>query len=174
MSFGCVVENTSVFSDCRYDSPGRTFGSLPGVSVWNSSDATTAPVFADRQCGERTKLIYYMAPGEMLSRTITSKDTHALRGDLVVVYSGDKHGGDAVEARKRATTSLLGFDTPSFSFGVDIVLPAEMNQQLRDVLASGEDGAGDPSKDDALVTRALSGVPNVHVPEVSYIRRAAE
>lgn len=46
-----------------------------------------AALFADRHCGEGTKLILYMNPGELFSRTFTSKDTHSTAGDLLVVYA---------------------------------------------------------------------------------------
>lgn len=67
---------------------GRTLGHIPGVRVSEAvSPITLSPVLADRHCGEGTKLILYMNPGELLSRTFTSKDTHSARGELLVVYA---------------------------------------------------------------------------------------
>lgn len=46
-----------------------------------------AALFADRHCGNDTKLIWYMTMGELLSREITAKDTHSVTGDLLVSYT---------------------------------------------------------------------------------------
>ena len=68
--------------------PRRTLGSLPGVRVSEAiSPITLAPLLADRHCGEGTELIFYMNPGELLSRKFTSKDTHSAAGDLLVMYA---------------------------------------------------------------------------------------
>lgn len=127
-----------------------------------------SPLLADRHCGEGTRLIYYMGPGEMLSRTFTSKDTHSVRGELLVVYAEVSRVGKASQDRTLATAALLGFSSPSFSFGMDIVLPAETNQQLRDVLLSETDqGAGKHARDeDAQALRTLGGFRGIFIPEV--------
>lgn len=81
--------------------------------------------------------------------------------------------GEANLARVMATMSVLGFSTPSFSFGTDIMLPVDSNQQLRDLLLStteeGEAGLEDrTSRDkDLLAVRTLGKFANVFVPEVS-------
>lgn len=66
----------------------RSLGNLPGVVVSEAiSPITLAPLLADRHCGKGTKLVFYMNPGELLSRKFTSKDTHSTAGDLLVVYA---------------------------------------------------------------------------------------
>lgn len=44
-------------------------------------------LMADLHCGEDTELVLYMNPGELLSRTFTSKDTHSAAGELLVMYT---------------------------------------------------------------------------------------
>lgn len=144
--------------------------------IRNSTNPGISPLFADRFCGDGAKLIYYMNPGELISRPIMPKDTHSVSGDLLVVYSNLDNAVEAIRARANATTAVLGFKSPSFSLGVDIILPVEINQQLRDVLLTGEidsddddNGGGDNSPPgDRLVVHGLSGVEHLYVPEVSY------
>lgn len=82
-------------------------------------------------------------------------------------------------ARVMATMSVLGFSTPSFSFGTDIMLPVHSNQQLRDLLLStteeGEAGLeGRTSRDkDLLAIRTLGKFADVFVPEVRLVRPRA-
>ncbi|CAM9733800.1 unnamed protein product, partial [Laminaria digitata] len=157
----------------------RTVGSLPGVTVSEAeSPISLSPLMADRHCGDGTRLILYLNTGEMLSRTITSKDTHSVRGDLLVAYTDVERVGQASIDRTLATMSVLGFSSPSFSFGMDIVLPAEINQQLRDFVLMSDRGSGGGDKallrkrgrtrleDDARAVRAIGEVDGVFVPEV--------
>lgn len=71
-----------------------------------------------------------------------------------------------------ATMSVLGFSSPSFSFGMDIMLPVGINQQLRDLLLSDPDAAAGVKgrasvKDrDVLAVKALQKFKGVFVPEV--------
>eukprot|EP00903_Cladosiphon_okamuranus_P008170 g7869.t1 len=149
----------------------RTMEGLPGVRVSEAvSPINLAPLLADRYCGEGTELILYMNPGELLSRKFTSKDTHSTAGDLLVVYAEVDRIGEANMARVLATMSVLGFSSPSFSFGTDVLLPVDSNQQLRDVLLS--DTTAFDRKDrtstdrDLQAVRALDKFNDVFVPEV--------
>ncbi|CAM9604376.1 unnamed protein product [Scytosiphon promiscuus] len=149
----------------------RTLGHQPGVRVQEAvSPITLAALVADRHCGEDTKLIFYMNPGELLSRSFTSKDTHSAAGDLLVMYAEVSRIGEASVRRTLATMSVLGFSSPSFSFGMDIMLPVNVNQQLRDVLLSDPDavrGKGrENMKQDVQAIRALGKFRGVFVPEV--------
>ena len=162
----------------------RTVGGMPGVSVSEAeSPISMSPLMADRHCGEGTRLIYYLNTGEMLSRTITSKDTHSVRGDLLVAYTDVDRVGQASVDRTRATMSVLGFSSPSFSFGMDIMLPAEINQQLRDLVVTSDadarggkeevrkmKGVRTSAEEDAMAVRAIGEVKGVFVPEVSCSR----
>ncbi len=70
-----------------------------------------------------------------------------------------------------ATMSVLGFSSPSFSFGMDIMLPVGVNQQLRDLLlsdpeAAGPKGQASTADRDVLAVKALKKFPGVFVPEV--------
>lgn len=104
------------------------------MRIANASDVEYGALSADRACGSGTRLIYYMNVGQVLSRTFSSKDTHTLRGDLVVAFT-EKEDVDKVHARRAiATTALLGFNAPSFTYGGDLILPSETNAQLRSVL----------------------------------------
>lgn len=117
-----------------------------------------------------------MHPGDLVSRTFTAKDTHSVQGDLLVVYAELDRVDEPVKERALATTSVLGFNSPSFSFGTDIVLPAEINQQLRDVILTAKQvnnmrkkkrslNDADPKRD-AEAVRGLAGIKNLYVPEV--------
>lgn len=144
------------------------------------SPISLSPLMADRHCGDGTRLILYLNTGEMLSRSITSKDTHSVRGDLLVAYTDVERVGQASIDRTLATMSVLGFSSPSFSFGMDIMLPAEINQQLRDfvVMSDGAGGSGGEEEEqqrkrgrtrldeDARAIRAIGEVDGVFVPEV--------
>lgn len=124
----------------------------------------TASLFADRFCGEGTKLIYYVEAGTVLSRKFTSKDTHSPRGDLLVVYGDNSRNSykDAVVARQ--TTALLGFSAPSFTHGADLILPAELNEELRKELVM------DVSRKDGTVRSSpevvIESYDNVSVPQL--------
>ena len=127
-------------------------------------------LLADLHCGEGTRLIYYMNMGELLSRAFTPKDTHSVKGDLLIMYAEVDRVGDFSVQRSLATTAVLGFSSPSFSFGMDIMLPAETNQQLREVLLSDPDAGiapGRPSgNDEVRALRAISSFRGVFIPEV--------
>lgn len=112
-----------------------------------------------------------MNPGELLSRAFTPKDTHSVKGDLLIVYAEvDRVGVYSVE-RTLATTSVLGFSSPSFSFGMDIMLPAEINQELRDVLLSDPNAGTSRGKPDSnpevRAVRAMDEFKGTFIPEVS-------
>lgn len=112
----------------------RTLGYLPDVTIGNASSVEHGALIADQICGNGTRLIYYMNVGEVLSRTFTRKDTHGILGDLIVSAS-DSAQVPLEHARRGAGSAvLLGFTTPSFTYGTDLILPAETNEQLRAVL----------------------------------------
>ncbi|CAN0034630.1 unnamed protein product, partial [Scytosiphon promiscuus] len=109
----------------------RTLGWLPGVSIANSSKTEYAALHADEVCGQGTRLIYYMSAGDVLSRTFTSKDTHTPKGDLAVHFT-DVDLVDPESARRAiAGAAVLGFASPSFTYGGGLILPAAINGQLR-------------------------------------------
>ncbi|CAB1112782.1 unnamed protein product [Ectocarpus sp. CCAP 1310/34] len=112
----------------------RTLGYLPDVTIGNASRVEHGALIADQICGNGTRLIYYMNVGEVLSRTFTRKDTHGVLGDLIV--SATDSAQVPLEHARRAAGSavLLGFTTPAFTYGTDLILPAETNEQLRAVL----------------------------------------
>lgn len=101
------------------------------VSLVNSSQVRLAAVEADIACGSGTRLILYMAPGEVLSRSFTSKDTHSPTGELLVMYTDVSRVSRAHVKRSMASALLLGFQPPSFTFGTDLILPVEANEHLR-------------------------------------------
>lgn len=74
-----------------------------------------ASVLADVFCGEGTELIYYLGPGEVISRAFTRKDTHSTRGELLVPFTEPERLDEFHLKRTQATTSVLGFHAPSFS-----------------------------------------------------------
>lgn len=82
-------------------------------------NATTAgghaSLNADVHCGEGTKLIYYLGPGEVISRTFTRKDTHSTKDDLLVPFTEPERLDEFHLKRTQATTAVLGFGAPSFS-----------------------------------------------------------
>ncbi|CAM9930909.1 unnamed protein product [Ectocarpus sp. 6 AP-2014] len=158
----------------------RVFGTVPEVRVSEAiRSASRAPLLADRHCGEGTKLILYMKAGELLWRTFTSKDTHSPAGDLLVAYSELDRVGQSRKNKALAAMLVLGFKSPSFSFGTDIILPVDVNRELRNFLLS------DPTtvkgrvstNGDLQAVHALGKVPGLYVPEVlaafAYSRNAA-
>lgn len=148
----------------------RTMGFYPGVSVVNSTAGGHAALMADTLCGVGTKLIFYMDPGEILSRTFTSKDTHGTNGDLLVPFTEPERVGAGNQQRVRATTAVLGFGSPSFTYGTDLMLPVEVNGQLRSLLLSGH-RPSTPSiqTDEAEVALGIiASFEGVFVPEVMW------
>lgn len=107
---------------------------MPAVIVFNTSRVDLAALVADHICGRSTKLIYYMTPGQIMSRSFTFKDTHSARGDLLVIHADVKLVDKLNILRALATTRLLGFHAPSFTFGTDLLLPADINAHLRNFL----------------------------------------
>lgn len=91
-------------------------GAYPDVAVVNGTTAGGhASLLADVHCGEGTELVYYLGPGEVISRAFTSKDTHGTRGELLVPYTEAERLDEFHLRRTQATTALLGFGAPSFS-----------------------------------------------------------
>ncbi|CAB1112818.1 unnamed protein product [Ectocarpus sp. CCAP 1310/34] len=134
-----ILENCLEEVHKRSVDPGRshspeTFGHLPNVTVGTSTNVEHGPLVADYICGEATRLIYYMDAGEMLSRTFTKKDTHTVMGDLIVSLVNTDEVPQVVAARGMGSSVLLGVTTPTFTYGSDLILPAETNAQLRAVL----------------------------------------
>ncbi|CAM9790044.1 unnamed protein product [Ectocarpus fasciculatus] len=166
------ADNVSVFK--------RVFGTVPEVRVSEAIRSTTrAPLLADRHCGEGTELILYMKAGGLLWRTFTSKDTHSPTGDLLVVYSELDRVGKAREKKALAAMLVLGFKSPSFSVRTDIILPVDVNRELRNFLLSDPTTVKDrvSKNGDAQAIHALGKVPGVDVPEVlaafAYSRNTA-
>lgn len=154
-----------------------TLGDYGGVRVVESTNVVGSALLADKYCGEGTELIYYLSAGQLLSRTFTFKDTHSPRGELLVVYAEVPRVGEENADQSRATTAILGFHSPSFTYGTDLILPSSVNAELREVLLTGENlGPGSsphrPNKDDddERALRLVGMVSGVNVPEVSKRR----
>lgn len=139
------------------------FGDLPGVRIVETSHVSVSSLLADQFCGAGTKLIYYLNPGELLSRPIVYKDTHSPRGDLLVVYSD----------QQQETAAVLGFSSPSF--GGDIVLPATINAQLRTLVLAGhgskedQGDVNDAQYAEQLLANTASDVSVPQVRKLDYI-----
>eukprot|EP00903_Cladosiphon_okamuranus_P019502 g17934.t1 len=112
----------------------RTFGYLSTVNVVNSSHVEHASLSADKACGPGTRLILYMDIGEVLSREFTEKDTHTPRGDLIVAFTDPALSHTECARRAIGVDIILGFSPPCFTYGTDLILPAELNGQLREIL----------------------------------------
>lgn len=104
------------------------------MSVVNCTHPAYSALTADKSCGEDTALIYYLNPGELVTRTFTAKDTHSPRGDLLIKYADVDVVGQENARRAMASTIIFGFHSPSFTYGSDLILPAKTNGQLRDML----------------------------------------
>eukprot|EP00903_Cladosiphon_okamuranus_P017930 g16498.t1 len=115
----------------------RAVGHLPTVNVVNSSHVEHSSLNADKACGPGTRLIFYMGIGEVLSRSFTEKDTHTPRGDLIVAFTDtDELGNTEFERRALGAKVILGSTPPCFTYGTDLILPAELNERLRGILRS--------------------------------------
>ncbi|CAN0197979.1 unnamed protein product, partial [Ectocarpus fasciculatus] len=159
----------------------RTVGGLPGVSVSNSTSVEYSALQADQFCGNGTRLIYYMEVGQILSRSILRKDTHTARGNLIVAAEEVHEVHVENAARAMGSVIVLGFAAPTFTYGSDLILPAEINGQLRTVLVANErrgkqkDAALDTDAENqmkrvythlALVADLHRGYTSIYVPEV--------
>ena len=133
----------------------------------------TASLFADEYCGVDTSLIFYMNSDSVVSRQFTSKDTHSTHGDLLVVHGSAKVSYVDRELAKQ-TTAVLGFQSPSFTFNTDLILPVGANADLRDVLVSGQTNGEYQSHGSALEgLRMFMNLRNMStVPQVSAHKRS--
>ncbi|CAM9650691.1 unnamed protein product, partial [Ectocarpus sp. 12 AP-2014] len=120
----------------------RALGQLPEVTIRNSTNVKYGALHADRICGKGTRLIYYMDAGEILSRTFTKKDTHTIHGDLIVSFTGADDILPGSTRRAMGSTAILAFTSPSFTHENDVILPAEMNANLRAFLNDNRDQVG--------------------------------
>ena len=93
-----------------------------------------AALNADKACGSGTRFIFYMEIGEVLSRPFTVKDTHTPQGDLIVTFTDTERSHPECIRRAMGADILLGFSPPCFTYGSDLILPAELNGQLRGLL----------------------------------------
>lgn len=141
----------------------RTFANNPAVHIDTSPIPRLSAVMADEYCGDDTELIYYLQAGTLLSRSFTDKDTHSPRGDLLVVYSDGRGADYRTLASAEATSVLLGFQSPVFTFGTDLVLPADVNGQLRELIAF---DAGIDEDDSNAILRAMRDINHLDAPEV--------
>lgn len=107
-----------------------------------------------------------MRTGSVISRTITSKDTHSPRGDLLVVYGDSRNDFHDAEVA-RQTTEVLGFKAPSFTHGTELMLPVGANAELREELISGLELDGEAEEDAAF--RVIESFDNVSVPQVNLL-----
>eukprot|EP00903_Cladosiphon_okamuranus_P021318 g19589.t1 len=155
----------------------RTLGQDASVTIVNSSHVEHAALVADKACGAGTRLILYLEVGEVLSRSFTEKDTHTTRGDLIVAFTNTEDSLAECNRRATGTSILLGFSSPCFTVGTDLILPVEVNERLRDVLRSNHvlnrarhhhnaEGAqrttsGDERGDDEL-TESLASIAEIH------------
>ena len=112
------------------------------VSIVNNTRVNYASLAADEACGNETRLIYYMGPGEVLSRPFTAKDTHSPKGDLIVKHVDAELVGGEHSRRCKGTTVLLGFHGLSFTYGTDLILPVNINANLRAVLQDAMTASG--------------------------------
>lgn len=158
----------------------RTLGHHSAVTIVNSSYVEHASLNADKACGAGTRLIFYMGNGEVLSRSFTAKDTHSSRGDLVVAFTGTESGHAECNRRAKAANILLRFSPPCFTYGSDLMLPAELNEQLRGVLRANQglqqarahrierndDIDDDLTGDLAVIAQIHRRYASVYIPEV--------
>lgn len=114
---------------------GRSVGDLPATSVVNVSHMSYAGLAADEACRNGTRLIYFMNPGQILSRSFTWKDTHTPQGSLIVSYT-DEEPLEPSSSRVMSTAALLGFQAPCFTCAGDLILPVEAIGHLRKFLLS--------------------------------------
>lgn len=101
------------------------------LSVVNNSRVDLSSLTADEACGNTTRLIYYMDPGEVLSRPFTARDTHSPEGKLLVKHTAVDLAGAEYTGRSMVSAILLGLHGLSFTYDYDLILPAEINAQLR-------------------------------------------
>ncbi|CAN0334430.1 unnamed protein product, partial [Ectocarpus sp. 12 AP-2014] len=159
------------------DAYERSMGRLPGVTVSGTQNPSTAALYADKYCSF-SELILYVKPGSVLSRSFTPKDTHSPRGDLLVVHTGSQGSYHDTELSRRSS-SVLGFEAPSFTQGTDLMLPGDANYYLREALGLkiGSEGLRGDGDGDAVIALQefvdfdqVSAVPQV-LAAVAYSRK---
>lgn len=130
----------------------------------DTPDAYLASLYADKFCGPDTSLIYYAEADSIISRTFTSKDTHSPNGDLLVVYSEPR--SRRAHELSRMASEVLGFESPSFTQGADLILPVGANAALREKVFSTL-GGGDEMGEAATALREVADVDDIDaIPQV--------
>lgn len=109
------------------------------MSIATSRNVQHAALYADEMCGSGTRYIFYMKIGEVLSRPFTPQDTHTVHGDLIVAFTSSDRVDKQTARRVMGTTALLGFASPCFTYGSDLLLPSEINGKLRAVLRANQE-----------------------------------
>lgn len=142
-------------------------GGIPGVRVVEYTHVAVSSIAADEHCGNGTKLIHYVKTGEIYSRTIRYKDTHSPQGQLLVLYTDPSRLSGQDAAMAQSSTSVLGFSAPSFTHASDLVLPATINAQLRELLLAGQAAVAGEEDDNSRVVSILQRYPNAYVPQVN-------
>lgn len=145
------------------------------MTISPSEHVQYSALLADRHCGDESELIFYLEPGNLLSRAFTSRDTHTLGGDLLVMYTEARRASPGESRFAKASGAVLDLGGgPSFTSGTDVVLPVSANTDLRATLTDEEssyNGGGEESPcDDAALIERLSRFPDVYVPQVCAIR----
>lgn len=150
------------------------------VTVVNNTRVAFASLAADETCGNQTRLIYYMDPGEVLSRPFTARDTHSLKGELLVKHTDAKLAGGEFGRRSMGTNVVLGFHGRSFTYDNELILPAEINVQLREILRVAMGKSGFYKEDDDSGTNLFTGFldslssnhsenASIFIPEVYFV-----
>lgn len=130
----------------------------------DTPDADLASLYADKFCGPGTSLIYYAEADSVISRTFTSKDTHSPNGDLLVVYSEPR--SRRAHELSSLTNAVLGFKSPSFTQGADLILPVGANAALREKVLSTL-GGSDEMGEAAVALREMGDVDDIDaIPQV--------
>lgn len=153
----------------------RTLGEPnAAVSIVNDTRVAFASLTADDACGNGTRYIYYMNPGEVLSRSFTALDTHSTTGKLLVKHSDAKLAGGEYTRRSLGSETILGLHGLSFTFSSDLILPAEINAQLRAILQNAMDEHGSNSTQAFhqfldSISRIHNGDASIFIPEVNAV-----
>ena len=158
------------------------------MSIVSETHVAYASPLADKTCSDQTRLMYYMEPGELLCRPFTANDTHSPKEDLLVKHTDVEFAGAEYARRSMGTAAILGFHGLSCTYGSDMIILAETNAQLRQILRAelnesettinlesySQNGSFDTSALNAFLDTMSwkhSAYASIYTPEVCFVSR---
>ncbi|CAM9126632.1 unnamed protein product [Phaeothamnion confervicola] len=117
-------------------SPGSGGGGAVRFVPLGGSRHKYSELWADEHCGASASLIYYLPAATVFTRTPLSLDLFRVSGELLVSHLDYERLGPKPLHWRAHNLQLLGVPAPSFTHGLDVLLPSSLSAQLRAALTA--------------------------------------